>query len=117
MLLLACSLVVGGCAVHQESVSALKPAEEVKQIRVMKGLDVHLSTGYTTRIKPNTTWSLVGSLPQGEVYKSRDQVLTVEGADVAEAYLVVDDDKLVGFYLPVEHTFSPISPTRLSIER
>ena len=49
---------------------------------------------------------------QGEVYKSRDQVLTVEGYHVHEAYLVVASDELMGFYLPVEHNFAPISPTR-----
>jgi hypothetical protein len=118
VLFLGCSLAIAACAVKQESVSALQPVEQAKQFRVVEGLDVHLSTGYTTHIKPNTSWSLVGTVSQGEVYKSRDQVLTVEGADVAEAYLVVAGDELVGFYLPVEHTFSRISPARrLSIER
>jgi hypothetical protein len=118
--LLGCSLAIAACAqaVKQEPVSALQPAEQAKQFRVVEGLDVRLSTGFTTHIKPQTSWSLVGSLPQGEVYKSRDQVLTVEGADVAEAYLVVAGDELVGFYLPVEHALARISPARrLSIER
>jgi hypothetical protein len=117
--LLGCSFAIAACAqVKQEPVSALQPTEQAKTFRVVEGLDVRLSTGFATQIKPQTSWSLVGSLPQGEVYKSRDQVLAVEGADVAEAYLVVSGDELVGFYLPVEHTFSRISPARrLSIER
>ena len=118
--LLGCTLAIAACAqaVKQEPASTLQPAAQVKQFRVVQGLDVPASIGFTTHIKPQTSWSLVGTLPQGEVYKSRDQVLTVEGADVAEAYLVMAGDELVGFYLPVERAFSRISPARkLSVER
>jgi len=45
---------------------------------------------------------------QGVVYKSKDQVLTVEASNIYEANIVVLSNKLVGFYLPVEHTFSPL---------
>jgi hypothetical protein len=120
VVLLGCSFAIAACAqaVKQEPAAALQPAERAKQFRVAQGLDVRLDTGFTTHIKSQTTWSLVGTLAQGEVYKSRDQVLTVEGADVHEAYLVMAGDELVGFYLPVEHAFARISPARpLSVER
>lgn len=105
-------------SVQHEPTAALQPAQHSRQLGIVQGLDVNLSTGFTTHIKPQTIWSLVGTLPQGDVYKSRDQVLTVEGADVHEAYLVVSGDELVGFYLPVEHAFVHISPARrLSVGR
>jgi hypothetical protein len=38
------------------------------------------------------------------VYATRDRVLTVEASNVHEAYIVVSNGKLVGFFLPVEKT-------------
>jgi len=78
---------------------------------------VALSTGYSTRLRANTRWELVGTLTQGEVYRTKDQIVAVEGAHIHEAYIVVKQGALVGFYLPVERTFSPVTPsTLLSIE-
>ncbi len=48
-------------------------------------------------------------MSQGDVYKTRDQVLTVEASNVQEAYIVVESGRLVGFYMPVERTFSPFN--------
>ena len=112
--LLAGCVAFASCAapVKQQPAGSLEPPQATKQMRVLEELDVRLSTGYQTKIKPQTSWTLVGTIAQGEVYKSRDQVLTVEGYDVHEAYLVLSGDELVGFYLPVEHNFASISPTR-----
>lgn len=65
---------------------------------------------YERTLVKGTHWYLVGAIPEGEVYKPKDQVLTVECSHVHEAYLVVSGDSLVGFYLPVEKGFAPISP-------
>jgi hypothetical protein len=55
--------------------------------------------------------------PQGNVYRTRDQVVTVEGSHIHEAYIVVTERSLVGFYLPVERTFSPVTPSQtLAVE-
>ena len=77
-----------------------------------------IGTGYKRRLKAKTMWIFVGSLPQGDVFKSRDQILTIEGSNIYEAYIVVVSDNLVGFYLPAEGTFSPLKkPLNLSIVR
>jgi hypothetical protein len=60
---------------------------------------------YSRTLKKNTRWEPVGKIAQGYVYKSRDQILTLECSNVFEAYLVVADSQLVGFYLPVESGF------------
>ena len=76
----------------------------------------YVGTGYGRTLRAGTHWNLFGSLERGQVYRSPDQVLTVEGYDVHEAYLVVRDGTLVGFYLPVEKKFTPASePIKLSI--
>ena len=95
-------------AVVQVPTSSMTPSEG-KHLELSDTVYVSLSTGYTTVLKAQTTWALVGQIEQGEVYKTRDQVVTVEGSHIHEAYLVVKDGALVGFYLPVERTFSPLS--------
>ena len=64
---------------------------------------------YNRTIAKGTAWNMVGTVPQGEVYKSKDQALTVECSNIHEAYLVVSQGSLVGFYLPVEKGFVKLS--------
>ena len=61
--------------------------------------------GYSRTLQEGSNWELIGSVPEGNVYKPLDQVLTVECSNVYEAYLVCVSQSLVGFYLPVEHGF------------
>ena len=61
--------------------------------------------GYSRVLQSGSNWDLIGSIPEGNVYKPREQVLTVECSNVYEAYLVCVSQSLVGFYLPVEHGF------------
>lgn len=77
----------------------------------------HFGTGYGRTLRAGTHWNLFGTLERGQVYRSPDQVLTVEGYDVSEAYLVVREGTLIGFYLPVEKKFTPAStPVKLAIK-
>ena len=64
---------------------------------------------YRRTLRQDTKWDLVGTISEGEVYKSRDQVMTVECSNIHEAYLVISEGSLVGFYLPVEKGFVKIS--------
>jgi hypothetical protein len=75
-----------------------------------------LGTGFTRTLRRGTKWDYVGALAHGGVYRSRDQVFTVEASNIHEAYLVVSEETLVGFYLPVEKTYSPLGkPIALTI--
>ncbi|HLQ02899.1 MAG TPA: hypothetical protein VK143_11445 [Burkholderiales bacterium] len=76
--------------------------------RVREPVNIKLDSGYTREIKAGSTWRFVGTVPQGRVFRPVDDVFTVEGANVHEAYLVLDSGRLVGFYLPVEGAFSPL---------
>lgn len=73
---------------------------------------IAIGTGYTTRLQSGTRWAQVGRLAQGDVFKTADQVVTVEAANIHEAYLVVKDGAVTGFYLPVERTFTPVNPPK-----
>jgi hypothetical protein len=95
-------------AVVQES-TQLTPGAG-KSFRLTGAATVALATGYSTTLRANTRWELVGSVTHGEVYRTKDQVVTLEGEHIHEGYIVVKQGALVGFYLPVERTFSPVTP-------
>lgn len=95
-----------------ETTQSSKPS-----FKLEKDMDVSCGTGYSRKLKQGTRWNYVGAVSYGDVYKTNDQILTVEGSNIHEAYIVVSNDKLVGFYLPVEQSYSPISkPKDLNIK-
>lgn len=109
---------LSGCALPVRQVALSTPLAPASGHSFVLAEDAHcsISTGYGRTLRAGTHWDLFGTIDRGEVYRSRDQVLTVEGFNVHEAYLVVKDESLVGFYLPVEKTFTPVSKvTRLQL--
>jgi hypothetical protein len=87
-----------------------------KSFKLDKELQITLDTGYDRKLRAGVRWDYVGVIPPGEVFKTNDQILTLEGSNIFEAYIVVSSGKLVGFYLPVEKAFSSISePIELEI--
>lgn len=91
----------------KESKSTFQLEEEVS---------VGLVTGFSIILKNGTKWKHIGSIPEGNVYRTDDQILTVEASNIYEAYIVVSSAKLLGFYLPVESSYSPLSkPEELKI--
>lgn len=111
------SVLLAGCAfdlVHVEQIpSPLLSWNPAKNTFVLvDDVSLALPSGYRRVLKRGTTWTYVGRIAQGDVYRTQDQVLTVEAANVHEAYLVVSAGELTGFYLPVERAFSPAAETR-----
>ena len=111
---LMCAALVSACAfdvVHLTQTPAVLEPVAVEPTRYLlnQELEVNLGTGYSRKLRAGTRWEAVGSIEQGEVLKTRDQILTVEASNVYEAYIVVSNHELVGFYLPVERTYSPLS--------
>jgi hypothetical protein len=91
-------------AVKQNSVSidttgACKPSWVLTE-----PVTVKVDAWRKTPLKKDTKWVYVGQLTEGDVYKTSDQVVSIEGFDTFEAYLVLSGDELVSFYLPVEKT-------------
>jgi len=108
-------LLLGGCAfdvIRLQQVPApldgsgsCDPAFQLRQ-----AVEIPLATGYHRTLQQGTVWQCLGRIAQGQVYRTRDQILTVEGSNVFEANIVVVDGRLVGFHLPVEQSFSPLEP-------
>ena len=73
---------------------------------------------YSRTLRKTTRWDQVGTISEGDVLRSKDQVLTLECSNIHEAYLVMSGDKLIGFFLPFEKGFVPHSPPiALPLER
>jgi hypothetical protein len=67
----------------------------------------NLPCGYNRTIKNGTRWRQTGKIPEGMVFKPVDTCFTIECSNVFEAYLVMNKEMIVGFYLPVEKGFVP----------
>jgi len=108
--LAATMLLLAGCAVSHTptELTPLAITEHTKQQTLTNQLTFELGTGYSRTLKAGSQWISIGRVPQGEVYKPYKDVFTLEGANVHEAYLVVDTGRLIGFYLPVERGYSPL---------
>lgn len=88
-------------------------APEVMQLT--KSVKVPNWSGTGNSLFVGTRWDYVGEVSHGRAYRSKDSVFFLQGANSHEAYLVVKDKKLVGFYLPGEKSWSALE-TALDIE-
>jgi hypothetical protein len=76
---------------------------------ILVGADVGVlgQGGVGHRIPGGSRWMLVGTVEEGDVYRRTDGPFVIHGANAHEAYLVVTNNRVVGFYLPGEGTFAP----------
>jgi hypothetical protein len=114
---LAAALIVVGCASEVvRSGVAFEPAGAKSRRTIeMSGLVTVMQATYQRSILTGSRWERAGSVPQGEVYRPIGTVFTIEGANTHEAYLVIRDNQLVGFYLPGERAYAPLEPaTRIT---
>lgn len=116
-LLLLCVTIFSGCAANQTP-SPVQPVTSVKTstILVLRD-DVVVRAPHTkkTILKQGTTWKTIGTVAQGTVLKTSDQVVIVNSFDVHEAQIVVRDDQVVGYYLPYAETFVAAKPIAIHL--
>lgn len=105
-------LLLNGCAM--EVVRA--PADfvsiseaQARRIVTAQPVEIMLDSRYRRTLSAGSALLEVGSVGAGQVFKPMNTVFTVEGKHMHEAYLVLRNEKVVGFYLPVEKAFSPLS--------
>ena len=102
-------LVVAGCAAMIDSSPVTyTPVTATTDTTLRGSVEIKLSPPYK-RVLAGSRWRLVGKVPQGNVYKPLDAPFSIEGRQVHEAYLVIAAGSLVGFYLPAEGGYSPLS--------
>lgn len=90
-----------------------------KSFSIQKDVDLtNLPCGYSRKLLKNSKWECVGAIDQGEVYKPVGKCFTLECSNVYEAYLVIQKDTLIGFYLPVEKGYNSLNkPIPLAVSR
>ncbi len=76
-------------------------------------VDIDLGTGYSRKLNKGTKWHYVNTISQGDIFKTNDQILTIEGSNIFEAFIVIAGEQLVGFFLPVEDTYSPLNKPKV----
>jgi len=81
--------------------------------KLREDVELDIGFGYERQLQKGTTWNHIGTISYGDVYYSRDQILTIEASNIYEAYLVVMHGTLVGFYLPVEDAYYPLTDSTL----
>jgi hypothetical protein len=113
----------GGCAFDVSYVTRVPTAF---QAAVPSGPDwtlrqtesIGVGSGFPTKLRQGTRWRLAGHIPQGDVYRTGDQIVTVEASNIYEAMIVMRGDTLTGFYLPVESSFvAATDPLAMPINR
>lgn len=89
----------------------MRPVDVAKSrhITLVKTVTLDLSTHYSRILHQGSQWRETGCLSQGTVFRPVNGVFTLEGRHVHEAYLVISENMLVGFYLPVERAFSTLA--------
>lgn len=111
-LALAVGAALAGCAPSVVTAPAsidLAASSDSRPIRLKAPADVKLDTGYSRQLAAGSTWRPAGRIPAGTVYRPVGTIFTIEGRQVHEAYLVVRERTLVGFYLPGELSYSPLT--------
>ena len=115
--------VMSGCAfdivqVTQAPTQFTAATDSNNDFQLTGPVTAHLGTGFPTHLLGGSHWTKVGTVPEGSVYRTPDQIVKVEGSNIQEAWIVVSNGTLVGFYQPVEKTFAPLaSPVALPLER
>lgn len=110
---------LSGCAseVVRHSAEMSAPAAPAGYLVAAQTSAFTLDSGYSRAIYQGTEFVELGAIKEGRVLKPTKTVFTIEGAHMHEAYPVVRDGQLVGFYLPVERAFAPLSrPVSLSLQ-
>jgi len=111
-------LALSGCAYNVTANSITANLDVVKsdsrqEAKLANQLTLILESNYERTIDKDSRWIKVGSIAQGDVYKRAENIFTIEGSNVHEAYLVVTKNRLVGFYLPFEKVFVKSAQTPL----
>jgi len=111
-------LCFSACAVKQISVpTSLVQPTVPSQFKLLESVTLMATNVRSLILKPNTHWLEKGKIDQGDVFGTRDQVVIVNSFNVREAHIVINDGYVVGYYLPVEKSFVPVTPVKVMFEK
>jgi hypothetical protein len=101
------AMAFAGCATSVKTTPVDFISVPGAEIAMARNIHIELPTHYARTLPKGGRWRKVGTVPQGNVYRSIDDTFTIEGRNMHEAYLVLTDTHaLIGFYLPGESSLS-----------
>jgi len=81
-------------------------------VTLMSEIEVAPAGNYPRKLKFASKWKCIGKISEGSVFEIQDDVFMLEAKHMHQAHMVLGaDERLVGFYLPVEQAFVPLSPS------
>lgn len=96
----------------------LVPDHGAPSLRVTEAVPLDLAAGRADQpLEAGARWDPVGTIPDGVVYRSHEDLLQVHTGHAYEAWIVVRDGWLMGVYLPVQDLYLELdSPRTLPME-
>ncbi len=112
---LVAALSVSACMVTQAPIPSglVVSAEPSLVYRLSAPVTVSAASAENMLLREGTTWMRTGSIPQGDVFHTQDQVVIVNSFHVFEADIVVKDEKVVGYFNPVGRSFVAARPAHI----
>lgn len=108
--------ILASCSANQLTLkSQLIPSEHPSAFELENAISIKAEKAKTSKLNAGTRWHKFGTIEQGEVYRSKDQIVIVNSFNVHEGYIVVQNSEVVGYYLPVEKTFVQSEPTSINL--
>ena len=95
------NLLLNACAFDLSHVKQIPTQIESTQLskssfELLDEVKVNLGTGYSRKLKKGTIWQYVGTISYGDIFKTDDQILTIEASNIYEAYIVISSDISTG---------------------
>lgn len=108
---LAVALLPAGCADAPQTTTQFVSASDSSSVVLTQNTTVPmpLMVRATNPLLKGTVWRTIGHCDQGDIYSTNDQTITITTANQRQAWPVVHDGQVVGFFLAVEKTFTPAS--------
>lgn len=111
-------LFLSACSVNQQRLStALIPITDSTKYELQSSIILKAANAADTLLKQGTRWVEVGTIHQGRVFRTKDQVVIVNSFNVHEGDIVVKESQVVGYYLPVEGTFVSTDITKINLQK
>lgn len=112
------AIVIAACAtVAMQPTHLVADAQPTSDRTLTAMARAHSSSGFEAPLPAGTILRSVGTIPEGSVWRRLNRTLAARGYNVHEGWVVLNGQVWVGFYHPVERTFSPLSrPIAISME-
>lgn len=110
--------VLTACAAKQVLLdSELVAIEDNSEYRLDENVKISAKNTKTFVLKAKTRWKLVGQIEQGKVFHTKDQVVIVNSFNVYEADIVIQNEQIKGYYIPINKTFVPSRVTNIKLTK